>query len=58
MPQAKRTTADGAGQLKQREVCAYIHDLLKSLETIAAQNQQPVLARLIGLAKNEADDCR
>ncbi len=58
MPQAKRTIADGAGQLKQHEVCSYIHDLLKSLETIAAQNKQPVLARLIAMAKKEADECR
>ena len=58
MPQAKRAAADGAGPLKQREVCNYIHDLLKSLETIAAQNKQPVLARLIAMAKKEADECR
>ncbi len=58
MPQTKRTTADRTGPLKQRQVCNYIHDLLKSLETIAAQNKQPVLARLIAMAKKEADECR
>jgi hypothetical protein len=58
MPEAKRSAADGARPLKQQEVCGYIHDLLKSLEAIAAQNKLPVLAHLIGMAKKEADDCR
>lgn len=58
MPEAKRSAADGARPLKQQEVCGYIHDLLKSLEAIAAQNKLPVLAQLIAKAKKEADDCR
>jgi hypothetical protein len=61
MSQAKRS-ADGTESIdsghKQQEVCGYIFDLLGSLETIAAQHKLPVLARLIGMAKSEARDCR
>ena len=55
MPQINRLS-DGEKSPAQetREVCGYIHDLLGSLETIAAQHQLPVLARLIAMAKSEA----
>lgn len=61
MSQAKRSPDGekaGDGQHKQQEVCGYIFDLLGSMETIAAQHQLPVLARLIAMAKSEARDCR
>jgi hypothetical protein len=58
MPQARRTAADGTPPLKQQEVCGYIHDLLKSLESIAAQNRLPVLAQLIAMARKEAENGR
>ena len=59
MPQINRLS-DGEKSPAQetREVCGYIHDLLGSLEAIAAQHQQPVLARLISMAKSEARACR
>ena len=43
---------------RRREVCVYIFDLLGSLETIAARNRLPVLAKLIKSAKREAGDSR
>jgi hypothetical protein len=61
MSQARRPAEDeraADGQQKQREVCSYIFDLLGSLETIAAQNHLPVLARLIATARSEARDRR
>jgi hypothetical protein len=59
MPQIKRSP-DGEKNPAQetQEVCGYIHDLLGSLEAIAAQHELPVLARLIAMAKSEARDCR
>lgn len=59
MPQIKKSDdAEKGPGPETREVCGYIHDLLGSLEAIAAQHQQPVLARLISMAKSEARDCR
>ena len=43
---------------KRQEICGYIFDLLGSLETIAAQNKLPVLAKLIQSAKSEAEEYR
>jgi len=61
MPQARKSAvmerADGK-RIERQEVCSYIFDLLGSLETIAAQQQLPVLARLIATARSEARDSR
>jgi len=55
MPQIKRSTDGEKGPAAEtQEVCSYIHDLLGSLEAIAAQHELPVLARLIAMAKSEA----
>lgn len=43
---------------KRQEICGYIFDLLGSLESIAARNKLPVLAKLIQSAKSEADEYR
>ena len=55
MPQmSKSTDGEKASAQETQEVCGYIHDLLGSLESIAAQHELPVLARLIAMAKSEA----
>ena len=54
MPQIKRSTDGEKSPAQTQEVCGYIHDLLGSLEAIAAQHELPVLARLISMAKSEA----
>ena len=43
---------------KRQEACRYIFDLLGSLETIAAQNKLPVLARFLESARSEAAEYR
>jgi hypothetical protein len=58
-----RKTADNRAEdenedRKRQEVCGYIFDLLGSLETIACQNNLPVLAKLIQSARNEAGEYR
>jgi hypothetical protein len=60
MPQRRKPAGqNGRGQNRKRqEVCGYIFDLLGSLETIAAQNKLPVLARFIESAKSQAGDYR
>jgi hypothetical protein len=55
MPQINRSSDGEKGTAQEtQEVCGYIYDLLGSLETIAAQHELPVLARLIAMAKSEA----
>lgn len=55
MPQINRSSdAEQSSAYETQEVCGYIYDLLGSLETVAAQHQLPVLARLIAMAKSEA----
>jgi len=55
MPQIRRSPDGEKNPAPQtQEVCGYIHDLLGSLEAIAAQHELPVLARLIAMAKSEA----
>jgi hypothetical protein len=51
-----RETGDD-GHFSKSEICSYIVDLLKSIETIALQHDLHVLARLTSLAKNEAKEC-
>lgn len=58
MPQGKKSSREEGTARTKQEVCGYIHDLLGSLQTIAAQHELPVLARLISMAKSEARDCR
>ena len=58
MPQGKKSSREEGAVRTKQEVCGYIHDLLGSLQTIAAQHELPVLARLISMAKSEARDCR
>ena len=60
MQRARKMTShdmDGDDR-KRQEVCAYIFDLLGSLEAIAAQNKLAVLAKLIESAKSEAAEYR
>ena len=45
-------------ELTKSEAAAYVHDLLDSLQKIAANEELPMLAHLIGLAKMEAMRCR
>jgi hypothetical protein len=60
MMQAKRSDDDNRRNdpVEQQEICAYIFDLLGSLESIASQHRLPRLARLIAQAKSEADPSR
>ena len=58
MSRTKKAGRPDGDDHKRQQVCGYIFDLLGSLETIAAQNKLPVLAKLIQSARSEAADYR
>jgi len=55
MPQINRSSdGEKSPAPETQEVCGYIYDLLGSLESIGAQHELPVRARLIAMAKSGA----